>query len=196
MQQGCGVWHLASIALGRNLRVLAPSGLPDCAFGLPYDITSPFAQFAAREIAREGRALALEFGREQYGHEQLVLAARLAAHDDRGAGGGRGADDHDHYLSMGLLKTATMPNPSALKYDYESARRLTDVVDAVGNKVHPVSDNIGCRASEQVSDTWGNPARWSRETRNWRPIHAVALNPERDVVAAAPRAANTQRLAA
>lgn len=41
-----------------------------------------------------------------------------------------------------------------------------------------------------------NPARWSRETRNWRPIHAVALNPERDLVAAAPRAANRQPLAA
>lgn len=27
-----------------------------------------------------------------------------------------------------------------------------------------------------------NPARWSRHTRNWEPIGAVALNPERDVV--------------
>jgi hypothetical protein len=27
-----------------------------------------------------------------------------------------------------------------------------------------------------------NPARWSRQTRNWEPIEAVALNPERDVV--------------
>jgi len=27
-----------------------------------------------------------------------------------------------------------------------------------------------------------NPARWSRHTRNWEPIHAVALNPERDAV--------------
>ena len=30
-----------------------------------------------------------------------------------------------------------------------------------------------------------NPARWSRHTRNWSPIHAVTLNPERDTVIAA-----------
>ena len=29
-----------------------------------------------------------------------------------------------------------------------------------------------------------NPGRWSRGTRNWQPIHAVALNPERDTIAA------------
>jgi len=27
-----------------------------------------------------------------------------------------------------------------------------------------------------------NPSRWSRHTRNWNPIEAVALNPERDEV--------------
>ena len=27
-----------------------------------------------------------------------------------------------------------------------------------------------------------NPSRWSRHTRNWEPIGAVALNPERDEV--------------
>jgi hypothetical protein len=27
-----------------------------------------------------------------------------------------------------------------------------------------------------------HPSRWSRHTRNWHPIEAVALNPERDVV--------------
>ena len=27
-----------------------------------------------------------------------------------------------------------------------------------------------------------NPSRWSQHTRNWTPIEAVALNPERDVV--------------
>jgi transposase InsO family protein len=42
-----------------------------------------------------------------------------------------------------------------------------------------------------------HPARWSRDTRNWQPIGAVALNPERDsVVAAAPRAKEIQPLAA
>ncbi|MEP6501753.1 MAG: IS3 family transposase, partial [Betaproteobacteria bacterium] len=29
-----------------------------------------------------------------------------------------------------------------------------------------------------------NPARWSRDTRDWTPIGAVTLNPERDSVVA------------
>ena len=42
-----------------------------------------------------------------------------------------------------------------------------------------------------------NPARWSRHTRNWSPIGAVTLNPERDsVVTMASRAVNKQPLAA
>lgn len=42
-----------------------------------------------------------------------------------------------------------------------------------------------------------NPARWSGETRNWQPIGAVTLNPERDaVVAMALRAKEIQPLAA
>ena len=31
-----------------------------------------------------------------------------------------------------------------------------------------------------------NPSRWSRHTRNWSPIGAVTLNPERDSVVKAP----------
>ena len=27
-----------------------------------------------------------------------------------------------------------------------------------------------------------NPARWSRDTRDWSPVEVVALNPERDAV--------------
>jgi len=42
-----------------------------------------------------------------------------------------------------------------------------------------------------------NPARWSRDTRDWTPIGAVTLNPERDtVVAAAQRVEGIQPLAA
>lgn len=42
-----------------------------------------------------------------------------------------------------------------------------------------------------------NPARWSGTTRNWTPIGAVALNPERDsVVAAHTKTGNKQPLAA
>ena len=42
-----------------------------------------------------------------------------------------------------------------------------------------------------------NPARWSGDTRDWRPVGAVALNPERaSPVAAAPRVEDIQPLAA
>jgi hypothetical protein len=42
-----------------------------------------------------------------------------------------------------------------------------------------------------------NPARWSRHTRDWSPVGAVTLNPERDAVVTMPdRAADKQLLAA
>jgi len=42
-----------------------------------------------------------------------------------------------------------------------------------------------------------NPARWSGNTRDWSPIGAVTLNPERDSVVATPSAAiDKQPLAA
>jgi hypothetical protein len=41
-----------------------------------------------------------------------------------------------------------------------------------------------------------NPARWSRHTRNWTPVGAVTLNPERDsVVEMASIGENKQPLA-
>jgi putative transposase len=42
-----------------------------------------------------------------------------------------------------------------------------------------------------------NPARWSRHTRNWTPIAAVTLNPEKDsVVGMVTKASNNSKLAA
>lgn len=41
-----------------------------------------------------------------------------------------------------------------------------------------------------------HPARWSRHTRNWTPIGAVALNPERDSVVSMERDRNKQAQAA
>jgi len=42
-----------------------------------------------------------------------------------------------------------------------------------------------------------NPARWSRHTRNWTPIGAVALNPEKEaVVSIAPMAPDKHQEAA
>jgi len=42
-----------------------------------------------------------------------------------------------------------------------------------------------------------NPRRWARHTRNWEPVAAVTLNPERDsIIRAAPARTNQCRLAA
>ncbi len=37
----------------------------------------------------------------------------------------------------------------------------------------------------------GNPRRWSGQTRDWTPIGAVTLNPERDIVVQAAERADT-----
>jgi len=38
-----------------------------------------------------------------------------------------------------------------------------------------------------------NPARWSRATRNWTPIGAVTLNPERDAIVEADSGGNRKQ---
>ena len=62
------------------------------------------------------------------------------------------------YWPTGLIRTVTLPDGSTLNYVYDDAHRLTDVVDAAGNKVHYVLDSSGNRTSEQLSDASGNLA--------------------------------------
>ncbi|MFL6678544.1 MAG: hypothetical protein ACJ8IK_09390 [Burkholderiaceae bacterium] len=62
------------------------------------------------------------------------------------------------YWPTGLLKTVTLPDASTLNYAYDDAHRLTDITDAVGNKLHYVLDNAGNPMSEQISDASGNLA--------------------------------------
>ena len=56
---------------------------------------------------------------------------------------------------------------------------------------------LAARHAVYVQARKRHPARWSRSTRNWTPVGAVTLNPERDsVVAMASRFEETQPLAA
>jgi len=56
---------------------------------------------------------------------------------------------------------------------------------------------LAARHAVYVQARERHPARWSRSTRNWTPVGAVTLNPERDsVVAMASRFEETQPLAA
>ena len=54
-----------------------------------------------------------------------------------------------------------------------------------------------CSSDLYVQARERHPARWSRDIRNWSPVGAVTLNPERDaVVSAAADGPHTQQMAA
>jgi YD repeat-containing protein len=75
------------------------------------------------------------------------------------AGGGASeVTGYDHYPT-GLLKLATLPDGSTLKYDYDDAHRLTDITDSAGNTVHYTLDEMGNRKGEQLKDPSGTLAR-------------------------------------
>jgi hypothetical protein len=46
-----------------------------------------------------------------------------------------------------------------------------------------IISTVSARWRDKISDALERtPARWSRHTRNWNPIAAVALNLDRDVI--------------
>jgi hypothetical protein len=47
----------------------------------------------------------------------------------------------------------------------------------------PISAILAARHALYAQARERNPARWSRHTRNWSPIGAVTVNPERDSAA-------------
>ena len=59
------------------------------------------------------------------------------------------------YDAAGQLATVTLPNRSVLTYTYDAAYRLTQVVDAAGNKVVYTLDDAGNRIAQQVKDASG-----------------------------------------
>jgi YD repeat-containing protein len=73
-------------------------------------------------------------------------------------GGASEVTGYDHYPT-GLLKLATLPDGSTLKYDYDDAHRLTDITDTAGNTVHYTLDEMGNRKGEQLKDPSGTLAR-------------------------------------
>jgi YD repeat-containing protein len=73
-------------------------------------------------------------------------------------GGASEVTGYDHYPT-GLLKLATLPDGSTLKYDYDDAHRLTDITDSAGNTVHYTLDEMGNRKGEQLKDQSGTLAR-------------------------------------
>lgn len=56
------------------------------------------------------------------------------------------------YWPTGLQKKVTLPDSSYLQYTYDTARRLTDITDADGNRTHYTLDLMGNRTGEHVYD--------------------------------------------
>ncbi|MCF7222494.1 RHS repeat-associated core domain-containing protein [Marilutibacter chinensis] len=54
------------------------------------------------------------------------------------------------YLPTGLVSSVTLPDGSFTSYVYDAAHRLTDIVDADGNRLHYTLDNAGNRIKEEV----------------------------------------------
>jgi YD repeat-containing protein len=63
------------------------------------------------------------------------------------------------YFDTGLLKQVTQPDGSFAAYEWDDAHRLTDVVDALGNKVQYGLDEVGNRETETFTDKNGLPAK-------------------------------------
>ncbi|MBB1060046.1 RHS repeat protein [Marilutibacter spongiae] len=73
----------------------------------------------------------------------------------------RGADDSVEsddaitridYYPTGLVSSVMLPDGSFTSYVYDAAHRLTDIVDADGNRIHYTLDNAGNRTAEEVFD--------------------------------------------
>ncbi len=56
------------------------------------------------------------------------------------------------YWPTGLLKKATLPDASYLKYTYDAAHRLTEIEDSDGNRIVYTLDAMGNRTKEELFD--------------------------------------------
>ena len=81
---------------------------------------------------------------------------------------------------------------------YNTEHRHSGIRYVTPEQRHAGDDHaiLACRHTLYQAARQNNPKRWSRKTRNWSPIGAVTLNPERDeVVTAATASAESMRLA-
>jgi YD repeat-containing protein len=93
----------------------------------------------------------------QYSYTPRGWLKRVNVNPPSGGGAGE-VTEYEHYPT-GLLKLATLPDGSTLKYDYDDAHRLTDITDSAGNTVHYTLDEMGNRKGEDLKDQSGTLAR-------------------------------------
>lgn len=70
------------------------------------------------------------------------------------------------YDDVGQLKKVTLPDNSFLEYTYDNARRLTDIEDSQGNRIHYTLDALGNRTKEEVFDPADNLRRRQSQVFN------------------------------
>jgi RHS repeat-associated protein len=88
----------------------------------------------------------------------LEYSARgwLTASKVRGIDSGTEADDaitRIEYYNPGQVKKITRPDGAYVQFTYDTAHRLTDVTDALGNSIHYTLDAAGNRAQEDTKDS-------------------------------------------
>ncbi len=82
----------------------------------------------------------------------------LTARKVRGTDAGSETDDvitRIEYLPTGLVQRITQPDGAFTTFTYDTAHRLTDVADGVGNSIHYTLDNAGNRTREDTRDAQG-----------------------------------------
>ena len=70
------------------------------------------------------------------------------------------------YYPYGEVKTITDPDNVVTTFTYDPAHRLTDITDAIGNRVHYTLDAAGNKTAEQVFDATGKVTRSSAQVFN------------------------------
>ncbi len=89
----------------------------------------------------------------------------LTARKVRGADNNSETDDaitRIDYEATGVVSKMTQPDGSFFSFTYDAAHRLTDVTDALGNKIHYALDNAGKRIQEDTSNAGGVKRSLSR----------------------------------
>ena len=66
------------------------------------------------------------------------------------------------YWPTGLLKQVALPSGATLNYSYDAARRLTDIVDQGGNRIHYTRDAAGNATQTDITDASGSLAQTHR----------------------------------
>lgn len=77
-----------------------------------------------------------------------------------------GATTHFTYTPYGAVASTTDPDGVMLRYTYDAAHRLTDITDAIGNRIHYTLDAAGNKIRKQIYDSNGAVVKSLSRTYN------------------------------